>query len=601
MIQRACSSLRRLHSSETGWGFEPEAPPDPTFTSYALHGLFDVVRFWGAQVLTPQTDKALSWLAEQQQAEGSWFDWHGIPSSPEATGYALYILLSGGVSPTNPAVLAAVDWLLGIQSNEGWWPLSPSQGNRANNWVTYSVLVGLRAFLCAAIEHESTKPGKRRSHRRRVINCDELPRMYSEDGHLLLPSEIPESEELSSNTLHRVYSGIIEVDLSLIPATRPLDHTMFRALDEYVRRKIPHDAVAEILESEGTLELHGMFPEHFELLQPTLPYREIAPVPAPQQKPAGALNSLRPAFFRARKGANGAKVLLVMVSPGHDYLLHYALMCRHLVHHHTQKATDYVRAYRYPLAEKHIPALTGLTARFLRKDDVVILGHVDDLRSLFAERFGLKPTTVSEGRHYVSYGYSFPRAVSLLGVRHSYWGSISEVLTYALCVLGASEIIYTAKLGTLTSADDVYTRIFCPSRYMIMSHDTIRHSVAPEPPNGILSLFPALNSGLHVSVPTVLEEDYSQREVMTRHGAISIDNEISQMARAIATFNSVREKKVSFSAVHFATDYVRPFRHRSLVTSFDLSSNRTEQARNAKRAILARICCDILQPYLSRP
>jgi hypothetical protein len=94
----------------------------------------------------------------------------------------------------------------------------------------------------------------------------------------------------------------------------------------------------------------------------------------------------------------------------------------------------------------------------------------------------------------------------------------------------------------------------------------------------------------------VLEEDYAQRKVAQGLGARSIDNEISQIARAVATFNAWKGTNVSFSSTHFATDYLRSDSERLIVTKHDLSKDKNLEAKEKKRVIMDRIVNEVLIP-----
>ena len=56
-------------------------------------------------------------------------------------------------------------------------------------------------------------------------------------------------------------------------------------------------------------------------------------------------------------------------------------------------------------------------------------------------------------------------------------------------------------------------------------------------------------------------------------------------------------KKVSFSAVHLATDYIRKNNEKSEKTFFDLSNNRSSEAKELKRQNIEKIS-KILINYL---
>jgi hypothetical protein len=336
-----------------------------------------------------------------------------------------------------------------------------------------------------------------------------------------------------------------------LPECRPLDHTMFEALDEYVRRKIPIGEVKEVITGGGRIEVHGVFPDDFVRVAPALGlggFEELRIEGAATDK---RFNSIRPAFY---KGATpgGESRMVVCVTPGRDYVLHYAAMIRHIVVRHTRRAEDLITITRYPVAERELPARTGLTSLLVAPGDRVLVCYVEPIKAYLDKTVWASRERVLETPHFGSYRYRLPggSALNLLGVRYSFWGSIAEVLVRELCRLDASEILYVAKLGALTSPNEIYERIFCPSQFVILQHAEVAQFVAA-PPSGVLELFPDLDSGCHVSVPTVLEEDYTQREVTTKLAARSIDNEISRMANAVSGFNRTEGRSVSFTALYF--------------------------------------------------
>jgi prenyltransferase beta subunit len=161
LVQEASAVIRRSQATNAGWGYQIDAPSDPTFTCYALHGLCDASRIWGAQVMTASVGEALQWLLSQQAPEGHWSDWHGVPSSPEATGYSIYTLLAAGLAPADSAIQRALRWLLAAQDLSGWWPLVPEYASRPNSWVTFSVLLGLRAYLAVLGDRRDNAPTTR--------------------------------------------------------------------------------------------------------------------------------------------------------------------------------------------------------------------------------------------------------------------------------------------------------------------------------------------------------------------------------------------------------------------------------------------------------
>jgi hypothetical protein len=406
--------------------------------------------------------------------------------------------------------------------------------------------------------------------------------------------------------LDRLYADRIVPRLDRIPSTRPLDHTMFEALDVYAEQKLPIDDVKRLLEEGGRIEIHGVYPTHLAglLENKTMSFvrrLDTATENIAKMSTTKRFNSIRPHFYEGRD-LSGQSVLLVAVGVGDDYVAHYATMIRHVVGTLTaHPPLDFLRVVRYPEAERDIAYWTGLDGSFVAERDRVVLGYVEECR----ERIGGDEATVAKNESEF-YGADTildgkGGRVTFLGVKFSFWGSISAHLVARICELGATEVLYVGKLGALTSPHDLYNRIFAPSSFAKLSHDQVEYFVEPPPPNGILMEMNDLDTGLHVSIPTVLEEDYHQRQVATDLGARSIDNEISQVAWAVANHNKHRNPAdaARFSALHFATDYIRAETERTAETDHDLARTRTDSAKAGRQTMLDRIVLGILRPYLS--
>jgi hypothetical protein len=397
----------------------------------------------------------------------------------------------------------------------------------------------------------------------------------------------------------RIYRETCRESWQNLPHCRPFDHTMFDALDEYVAQKLPTAELYQALVDGRAIEVHGIYPEHLLATGGALGYSDLEPIAFASARPGRALNFVRPRYFTARN-EHGEPVMIVAVTPGRDYVRHYAGLVRHYIYHHTNQAEDIVSIIRYPEAEATLPAWTGLANGFVVPGDVVVLGYVRELLAFLREHPGVAVLGCRENDYYWSTRLAVPGGpvVNLVGVKFSFWGTIAATLCQTLCEVGVSEILYLGKLGALSSPLHVYTRIFCPSHFVVMDHRQVRRGVAA-PPNGLLRRFPGLDTGCHVSVPTVLEEDYLQRHAADELAAASIDNEISQMACTIVDHNRRTASRVRFAAVHFATDYIRKQSERHMSVQLNLSTNRTAVASERKAAIIERICREALCPYLT--
>lgn len=392
-----------------------------------------------------------------------------------------------------------------------------------------------------------------------------------------------------------LYGVRSRVDLSEVPVTGPLDHTMAADLDEYVRQRIPVGVMEDALLRSADIEVHGVYPAHFAAVATRLGARHVVTIGA-LQLPGKRLNGVRPQLFTG-SDCFGRERLFVAVPPGRDYVLHYASLVRHLLRGVSPRRDSTLSVWRYPRAEREIAEWTGLDATLVEPGDTVVLGKVELLRQLFQQR-GRTRTATRATAYYSMSRHRFPhRQVAVLGVNFSYWGSIAAVLAHRCCELGAREVVYLGKLGTLSRPQDVYSRLFVPSRYGLLQHLTL--TAAPTgPPNGLLQYAPALDSGLHLSVPTVLEEDHQQREVAVQLGATTVDNEMAQMATAVDAWNAAAGTEVRFSGLHYATDYLRHKTEARLPVRYSLTRGRSEEARR-RRHQAERMAGSCLDGYLA--
>ncbi|MBN9344434.1 MAG: hypothetical protein BGO76_09020 [Caedibacter sp. 38-128] len=350
---------------------------------------------------------------------------------------------------------------------------------------------------------------------------------------------------------------VILPSVDYFPAFRMLDHTMCFSLDKYAEQKLPLHLFQKALIHEWKIEIHGIYPLLFSENAGKLGFDVIEQISFQHNKKEKRFNYIRPQFFIGYK-KNKPNTLIIAVTPGEDYIYHYASMVRHYLSKLTKNAEDLFEIHRYPDLEDKLADWTNLDNKFVHSHDIVILGSVEKIEQFLLNKHKAKLLSKEKSDYYEStrYQLSNGKVVNFLGVKYSYWGCMSGKIVKKLCELGAQEIIYSAKLGSMTKPEDLYQKIYAPTKYLTMKfHSVIRFIV--NVPNKFVEKFPQLNSEWHVSIPTVLEEDFEQRRVATQVGAQSIDNEISRMAAAIEDYNLQQNTKIPFCAIHFATDYVR--------------------------------------------
>lgn len=385
-------------------------------------------------------------------------------------------------------------------------------------------------------------------------------------------------------TIPNLYSSCRRLPLHHIPVRSPEDHTMVDSLDLYAEQKLPVAALDEVAKQNGKFEIHGVYPSHFDSV-----FRSIESdhgweeVPFYHKPTTRKYNTVRPRFFVNQRKSR----FVICLAPGSDYIQHYGSIVRHFSFRRGYNITP--ELYYYPVAFESLHLWTQLGRSFVRPGDRVLIGYVEEMHASIVEALKLRPLTTAASPYYESRRYALPAGGSLafLGVNFSFWGNLAQALVQSICMNSPAEVIYVGKLGSLTHAESLYKDLFIPSSYFTLSHTRIMDHVEGLR-NGLLEFRPSLDTGAHVSVPTVMEEDFQQRAVAAKLGANSIDNEISQMARAVQDANIITGRSTMFSSFHFATDLVRSIDQRFIKTSHDLSNNRDHLALSKKEFILRR-------------
>ena len=334
-------------------------------------------------------------------------------------------------------------------------------------------------------------------------------------------------------------------------------HTMRGALDAYVRQKLVSEQVTYSMRNNRPMEAHGIYPMHATAVLTGFGYGNFESLGWKGNKDK-EYNFVRPHAYYADHQAK--RKFVSNVIPGHDYLSNHGEMLRHYVRMMGANPDELVKVFHYPDVNSRIADWTGLDDRFVQSGDRVVIGYVNEMEERLSKQASLRSLNRTDKgeqndyygsrRYQTTLGYN----LNFLGVKYSFWGDSSANLVNRMCELGASEVIYTAKTGSLTAPDDLYKKLYCPGDFINMNRDDITSRVTL--PNGLVLNFPSLNSGSQVTIPTVMEESFMQREIAYQNGARSIDNETGQMARMIQLFNKLHGKNVRFSTMHFGTDYL---------------------------------------------
>lgn len=342
-----------------------------------------------------------------------------------------------------------------------------------------------------------------------------------------------------------------------------------------------------------TIDILGVFPEIFKINFYKFNYKNIVEIGFHYNPRIKFYNYVRPKFFVGNDNQNQKKII-VSIPPGVDHLKHYSSIIRHFVNK-LKLSEGIIKIIRYPLHEESIAEWSGLNANFVKENDIVILGYTEELEQNLFNKMILVSEYYNE--FYGSRRYMLGRKIiNFVGVKYSYWGNMSKSIIQKLVNLGTREIIYSAKLGTLVHYNDIYHKIYSPTEYIVLDYTKIKHKKFILK-NKFVKMFPEFNSGLHCSVPTILEQNYLFRDLLTKLSVNSIDNEISQMAEVICEYNIANNVDISFFAVHFPTDYIRKYEEKHLDTKFDLSNNRLPLSSSKKGKIISKIS-NYLYTYL---
>jgi hypothetical protein len=332
------------------------------------------------------------------------------------------------------------------------------------------------------------------------------------------------------------------------------------------------------------IEVHGVYPAHVPAIMAGAALGDRGHA----FRAAKVFNRIRPHSFTVPPGQDRRHRLIVAVPPGRDYVLHYASLVTHYLRAAGAPEGALRAVVRYPRAEESIAEWTGLS-RFVEPGDRVLIGYVQELVPLLVEA-GAVVVEERSNEYYGAVRLRFSHAserVCALGVRFSFWGCIAGRLAVACQRAGAAEIVYAGKLGTLTAPGDIYRRLFVPSRYLHVGGAAEPAEPSPGPPNDLVDRYPDLDTGVHMSVGTVIEEDTKQRLYADRFGVNSIDNEIAQIALALARPEGGR--RTAFSALHFATDYLHRRDEELTADVYNLTNHRRDDALAGKTVMLREI------------
>lgn len=409
-----------------------------------------------------------------------------------------------------------------------------------------------------------------------------------------------------------------EIPLSALHIVSKEQHTLLDALPDYVRMKTDHLATAlhNAMEQEREVLVVGVLSEHLEDWCATQGWkitRRVDVRTRRRQDQSVALydgramkkfsNTARPELAWVESNESGAMLLIVVV-PGRDYVVHTAelVFARMTLikeeHYLTYSLDDKLHIIIFKDACEGIMDMMGLDKlKGVIAGSYVVLGYSEFFCSYIQQVPELAWKVVDDGAlfdppagcffaHRLLERKDGTRAL-FLSMRHTFWGDISFYLVKKLIALGSKGIIYGAKLGTLLSDEKVESSLFMPQNFACIDPVTgacqevigVRNCISGLPGS-------ELKLGGHISVPTIYcESKQNVDRLLNGTDFSSIDNEIGQMARAIAG-----SKDVSFGVVHYATDFLHVWANNIQVRKNMLNTDPAKaqhlKARQAERIAL---------------
>ena len=386
----------------------------------------------------------------------------------------------------------------------------------------------------------------------------------------------------------RYYENVEEIDINDLDIPHFTEHTMYKKLLKYVESKLPVKELDLYVNDISGFEVRGVFPD-LKLISGLDFGFNITRIISESTQKENNSNSIRPIFILAERG--GKKIIVCCTTPGRDHIVHYASM----IGYYLREKNVSLSVYAYPDAENKIDKWTGLDETIISKGDKVILGYSTYFKNLFKNK-GYSEISSTRNSFYISTRFKTLKGsiVNCLEADYGHWGNICDYLSTKICQLGAVEIIHIGKVGTLSSPEEVYKRIYIPKSFVIARRDKI--FIGGATVKNSMEYFEAHTSAVHASITTTMEETFSQRVKLEDQNVETVDIESSKIALAIALHNLSSDQKVKYGAIHFASDYLKKEMEIDKDLDYDLSSERGI-IKNKKYEILDRIF-EIIESHL---
>ena len=174
-----------------------------------------------------------------------------------------------------------------------------------------------------------------------------------------------------------LYKWCIKRNATNIPLRKPESHTMYAALDSYVEQKLPTKEILAVAKDCGGVEISAIYPAHFERAYKKMwPGTRLDEIEFYHKPTTRVFNVVRPRFFIDRTRNR----CVVAVNPGSDYLDHYFAFVRHLIWRRNLQCS--LEGNYFPIAAETLSLWTRLDRGFVRPNDIVIIGYVQECQDI---------------------------------------------------------------------------------------------------------------------------------------------------------------------------------------------------------------------------
>lgn len=300
------------------------------------------------------------------------------------------------------------------------------------------------------------------------------------------------------------------------------------------------------------------------------------------RRPEKKFNRKRPVFYDIEDTDKNNK-LWIVTFPSKEYVdqiaeltVSYSYLYLRNKGFSNENATNklnLIKCVHFPKLEKDLAKWTELDKSlkyYIAHGENVVIGHVEKIKEKLISHRNFEeisePKSIGLDNLYTVYSLREKdslRRLLLIGFVHSYWGSASGLIAKSIIKNGARSLFYVAKAGNLISPEIIKTGV-SPTGYLLLDRknpeDNWRIVKADVPiwPKNMAPLHTKLDSGFHLTVPTVIGETYKQTSEYERFKPATIDNEIGHIAREVHNHNEIHPdlEDVNFMCLHFITDFL---------------------------------------------